>query len=134
MVAEYGNSLLFLDLCKAFDIVDHAIILRKLSIYGIQEKALKWFKSYLLNRAQYCMVNSATSSSRKLNCGVPQGSNLGPLLFLLYVNYLPNCLENSHDSIYADDTNITVGSDSFKVLINPKWVFNDSDRAKKVSL
>jgi hypothetical protein len=56
-------------------------------------------------------VNSATSSTRKIRCGVPQGSNLGPLLFLLYVNYLPNCLDKSCPAMYADDTNLTVCSD-----------------------
>ena len=62
------------------------------------------------------MVNNATSSSKKVNCGVPQGSNLGPLLFFIYVNDLPNCLENSHTTMYADDTNITARSSSLCIV------------------
>jgi hypothetical protein len=102
MDAEMINGVLFLDLYKAFDAVDHGILLSKLSIYGIQNKALDWFKSYLHNRTQYCRVNSATSSTRKVLCGVPQGSNLGPLLGFLYVNDLPNCLDKSCPAMYAD--------------------------------
>ena len=83
MDAGILNGVLFLDLCKAFDTVDHEILLSKLSIYGVQNKALDWFKSFLTNRMQYCRVNNATSSTRKISCGVPQESNLGPLLFLL---------------------------------------------------
>ena len=116
MDAGMINGVLFLDLFKAFDTVYHGILLSKLSIYGIQNKALDWFKSYLHNRTQYCRVNSATSSTRKIRCGVPQGSNLGPLLFLLYVNDLPNCLDKSCPAMYADDTNLTVCSDSINNL------------------
>ena len=110
------NGVLFLDLCKAFETVNHEILIKKLFTYGIQNKSLDWFKSYLQNRKQFCVVNNATSSLRNLNCGVPQGSNLGPLLFLLYVNDLPNCLKKSHDAMYADDTNITVRSSSLTYL------------------
>ncbi len=110
------NGVLFLDLCKAFDTVNHEILIKKLFTYGIQNKSLDWFKSYLQNRKQFCVVNNATSSLRNLNCGVPQGSNLGPLLFLLYVNDVPNCLKKSHAAMYADDTNITVRSSSLTYL------------------
>ena len=101
------NGVLILDLCKAFDTVDHEILLRKLSINGEQNKALDWFESYLANR---------TSSTRKISCGVPQGSNLSPLLFLIYVNELPNCLDNSCPAMYADDTNLTSCSDDINKL------------------
>ena len=103
------KGVLFLDLCKAFDIDDHEILLSKLSIYGVQSKALDWFKSYLTNRMQFCRVNNATSSTRKISCGAPQGSNLGPLVFLLYVNDVPNCLDNSCPAMYGGDKGSTVG-------------------------
>jgi hypothetical protein len=101
------NGVIFLDLKKAFDCVDHSILLRKLYNYGIREKSFEWFQSYLSDRVQMCKVNQTLSNKRTVKCGVPQGSNLGPLLFLLYINDLPNCLSSSAASMFADDTNIS---------------------------
>ena len=84
------NAVVFLDLKKAFDTVDHDVLLAKLSL-RIQESAYDWFKSYLNNRTQKCVVNGSLSKVCCLGCGVPQGTNLGPLLFLIYINDLPNC-------------------------------------------
>ena len=96
------NAVIFLDLKKAFDTVDHAILLAKLSAYGIQGNAYNWFKSYLESRTQKCSVNGSLSKTCSLQCGIPQGTILGPLLFLLYLNDLPNCLSNSYPRMYAD--------------------------------
>ena len=100
------NGVIFLDLKKAFDCVDHTTLLRKLHNYGITEKSLEWFQSYLTDRIQICKVNQTLSNKRIVKCAVPQGSNLGPL-FLLYINDLPNCLSSSNASMFADDTNIS---------------------------
>lgn len=106
------NSVLFLDLSKAFDTVNHSILLHKLSLYGVDDNALRWFTSYLTDRKQQCYVNSKLSSQQTINCGVPQGSILGPLLFLIYINDLPHCLQHSNARMYADDTNITTSGKS----------------------
>lgn len=102
------NGVIFLDLKKAFDTVNHEILIKKLELYGIRNTALRWFVSYLSNRSQVCKVGKSFSSPAKITTGVPQGSNLGPLLFLLYINDLPNCLKNSDPALFADDTNLTV--------------------------
>ena len=112
---EYTAALL-IGLKKAFDTVDHKIFLAKLDFYGLEGKELNWFKSYLENRRQYCKVNGKVSKTEVVNCGVPQGSCLGPLLFLVYINDLPNCLEKSNVSMYADDTCLYHSFDSFDAM------------------
>ena len=77
---------LYLDLAKAFDTVDHKILLNKLSHYGIRGKALSWFENYLNERQQFVKYNNVQSQSKRIICGVPQGSIMGPLLFSLYIN------------------------------------------------
>ena len=95
---------IFMDLSKAFDIVDHEILLYKLKHYGIRGMALKWFTSYLNNRSQYTFFANCSSNYSQINPGVPQGSILGHLLFLLYINDITNSTQNLDFVLYANDT------------------------------
>ena len=107
----------FLDLKKAFDTVDHTILIDKLFKYGIKGKDREWFKSYLDGRKQSCSVNGQRSTAKEVLCGIPQGSCLGPLLFIVYLNDFEGCLDFSKANMYADDTHTTIASNDIKELV-----------------
>ena len=96
--------------------MNHKILLTKLDHYGIRGNILKWFESYLSDRKQYVFYNGISSDIKSITCGVPQGSVLGPLLFLLYINDLPNISDKLNFFLFADDTNIYYESDNLKEL------------------
>lgn len=109
---------LFCDFTKAFDTISHNILLEKLYNYGIRGKAHSWFRSYLLNRKQYTSFNNTSSSCNVISCGVPQGSILGPVLFLLYINDITRCTDKVKFLLYADDTTIFIqGSNLHNISI-----------------
>ena len=110
------NLVVFVDLKKAFDTVDHEILLQKLKLVGIPGSAFLLLKSYLTGRTQRCEVNRSISGENDVKCGVPQGSILGPLFFLLYINDLPACLSKTKPRLFADDTNITAAGECLSDL------------------
>ena len=113
---------LFIDLKKAFDTVNIRILLAKLNVYGIRGNALSWFESYLSNRTQSVKYCNNVSSALPVTLGVPQGSILGPLLFILYVNDMPNVFDSVWPIIFADDTTLFVSS---KTIDDALQTFND---------
>ena len=102
----------FIDLSKAFDTVGHSILLSKLPSYGILENELDWFTNYLFNRTQQVVSDKVLSDSRHITCGVPQGSILGPLLFLIHFNDFEDTLKRCQTIMFADDTVIFCSSKS----------------------
>ena len=111
-------GIVLVDFKKAFDLVDHQILKNKLKVYGINDEALRWFDNYLSNRRQQVMINNCKSNFQSISCGVPQGSILGPLLFLLFINDLPLYTRNVHTDLYADDTTLYDMQDSMKQIEN----------------
>jgi len=97
---------IFMDLQKAFDTVNIDILVHKLEHYGVRGTCLSWFKSYLINRSHYTVLNGIKSDTRVSQCGVPQGTVLGPLLFLIYINDISNVVSDSKLKLFADDSNL----------------------------
>ena len=99
----YCTGMILIDLQKAFDTINHKLLLQKMPHFGFSKNVTDWFVSYLSNRSFVVNIDRCVSSQAKLTCGVPQGSILGPLLFLLYVNDMPQAIK-SNIILYADDS------------------------------
>ncbi len=96
----------FIDLKKAFDTINHTMLIEKLKHYGIRGVASNWIENYLCNITQYVSYNDVQSDYKSVVCGIPQGSILGPLLFVLYINDLDNVSKKLKFVLFADDTNV----------------------------
>lgn len=117
----------FVDLSKAFDTVNHAILLQKLSLYGLCSSNLSWFKGYLSDRMQFVSWNSTSSDFKSISCGVPQRSILGLLLFLIYVNDLYMTSSKTSFILSADDSNIFLSGKN-----GPKLILEINTELRKV--
>ena len=124
IINDWNNSIdngyligsVFLDLRRAFDLVNHSILINKLLIYGLSEISVAWFESYLSNRQQSTYVNGVISAPLPVKCGVPQGSILGPLLFILFINDMDQSISYCSAHMYADDTTFYIEGKSVEDL------------------
>ena len=112
------HVVLTVDLKKAFDVINHSILFKKLEHYGIRGLPLLWFKNFLSDRKSYVVINSVKSSLKTIDIGVPQGSTLGPILFLLYINDLPSISNIFKMTLFADDTTLSASNTDYDQLIN----------------
>ena len=110
------NLVVLLDLKKAFDTINHSILLNKLELYVITGSALSMVRSYLSDRSQTSQLGDKMSTSRRVECDISQGSILGPLFFLIYIYDLPECLNHATPRLFADDTNLTVAGNSIQEI------------------
>jgi hypothetical protein len=111
-------GIVMLDLKKAFDTVNHVLLIKKLLNYGLHVNVINWFKNYLKDRNHVTTINGVRSQEQESTCGIPQGSILGPLLFILYINDLPNYVSSVKVSMYADDTAIFYTSSDVNDIVN----------------
>ena len=107
---------IFLGLETALDTVDHDLLMSKAAAYGITRGPYKWISSYLPRREQHCRMSTVRSHQRIVQCGIPQDSCLGPLLFIIYVSDFPLCLSRSFPNIYADDNTVTYPPEDIEIL------------------
>ena len=129
---------IFIDLSKAFDTLNHDVLLKKLEFSEIRGSLIFLLKSYLMNRQQYVQFNGITSMHLSVNCGVPQGSVLGPLLFILYINDLPSVCKQLLCLLFADDTNMLYSNSNIVDLMNTVntelVILSDWFKANRLSL
>lgn len=116
--ARKNNISVLIDLKSAFDTVNHSILLSKLEMYGIRGHGLKWIESYLQNRKFYVGINDIHSSTQTVNIGIPQGSILGPIFFIIYNNDLPLVSSKLSTTLFADDTNFSISNDNYREMIS----------------
>ena len=132
--AKYHNLAVFVDLKKAWDTVDHQLLIKKLYTYGIRGVPLEWFSSFLRERSQCVRIGSQFSTFTPVDIGVPQGSVLAPLLFQLFVNDMPDSSNITKYTLFADDTTLAYCQDNYSNLISIanreldklyKWTLNN---------
>ena len=121
-------DVIYLDFTKAFDTVDHNVLLSKLKAYGVSGQLLTWFANYLSGRLQRVVIDGATSQLATVTSGVPQGSLLGPLLFIIFINDLPDvAIGDVFTSLYADDTKVDRNINTIKDCMSMQKTLTNMD-------